>query len=523
MSARRFPGLSYCLVALCFAESASAAVDLPSGTKLEKVDFERHVMGLFGKAGCNAGSCHGSFQGKGGFRLSLFGYDPAKDFAALTRDIQGRRIDTVKPDDSLLLLKATGQMRHEGGTRFGKDSWHYQIFREWIAPGRLAPRAGARSSISRSIRRNTSFSKSARREDASDRRRSPTARPKTSRPSATSASRRRRRSRVDHWARSRALQPGDTGFIVLYRGKVASARPGADEGRGSRVSGRGQLHRPRGLRQAQELNMVPSDLADDAEFLRRVTIDTIGTLPTPDEVRAFLADKSAEKREKKIDELLKPPCTRPCGRPSSATSPATTPMAWSTRRHAAEAQPDVARLVPQAHRREHALRRDRPRHPVRHQPRGPEAGGMAGADQEDRRRSRQGRHYRVRRSAKRSTCSGGGSSRCRSSSGARRRRPRSSAFVWNAPSATSTRSTAGRRPITGPSPTSSPASSFAGKARSHRPGPKKLVDAENAERTKAAKGKKGKQVVTDPRDVRSRRGRQAQGGLLTDPDTNKPC
>jgi hypothetical protein len=77
---------------------ARAEVTLPNGAKIEKVDFERHIMGLFGRMGCNAAGCHGSFQGKGGLRLSLFGYDPAKDYAALTRDTLGRRINPVEPD-----------------------------------------------------------------------------------------------------------------------------------------------------------------------------------------------------------------------------------------------------------------------------------------------------------------------------------------------------------------------------------------------------------------------------------------
>src|SRR5437762_12541859 len=75
------------------ATPAPAAVPLPNGGALEQVDFERHVMGLFGRMGCNSGSCHGSFQGKGGFRLSLFGYEPEKDHAAVTRDLLGRRIN----------------------------------------------------------------------------------------------------------------------------------------------------------------------------------------------------------------------------------------------------------------------------------------------------------------------------------------------------------------------------------------------------------------------------------------------
>ncbi|HEY1186890.1 MAG TPA: hypothetical protein VGE74_04490, partial [Gemmata sp.] len=114
---------------------APAAVALPTGGKVKRVDFERHIMGLVSKVGCNSGSCHGSFQGKNGFRLSLFGYEPAMDFAGLTRDNLGRRINVVKPDESLLLLKSTGQTYHDGGMRFGKGGWVYNVFREWIRTG----------------------------------------------------------------------------------------------------------------------------------------------------------------------------------------------------------------------------------------------------------------------------------------------------------------------------------------------------------------------------------------------------
>src|SRR5437764_10538780 len=109
----RIRAASALLAALALTLPAAAAVPLPGGGTVEKVDFERHVMGLFGKAGCNNGSCHGSFQGKNGFRLSLFGFDPDKDYNALTREIQGRRIDLINPDNSLLLRKATGAIPHE--------------------------------------------------------------------------------------------------------------------------------------------------------------------------------------------------------------------------------------------------------------------------------------------------------------------------------------------------------------------------------------------------------------------------
>src|SRR4051812_11974352 len=102
-----------CLAALG-AAPASAAIVTPSGTTIADVDFEKHIMGLLGRAGCNMGSCHGSFQGKGGFRLSLFGFEPHKDIVAITRDSMGRRVNPADPDASLLLLKATGQVEHAG-------------------------------------------------------------------------------------------------------------------------------------------------------------------------------------------------------------------------------------------------------------------------------------------------------------------------------------------------------------------------------------------------------------------------
>src|SRR5262249_42986413 len=130
-----FPVTLVALLAGFSAIPATEEVTLPGGRKLGKVDFERHVMGLFSRAGCNAAACHGSLKGKGGFRLSLVGYEPDKDFQAVTRDRKGRRIDRESPDDSLLLLKPTAQVDHGGGVRFARDSWEYQVLRAWIGRG----------------------------------------------------------------------------------------------------------------------------------------------------------------------------------------------------------------------------------------------------------------------------------------------------------------------------------------------------------------------------------------------------
>ena len=298
--------------ALAFAAApARAEVQLPGGGAVQKVDFERHIMGLFGRMGCNSGSCHGSFQGKGGLRLSLFGYDPEKDYVALTRDLEGRRINLADPDSSLLLLKATGQVQHGGQKRFGKDSWAYRLFREWIADG--APwhkgsgdiasvavnppeYAFTKPGLTGQLRVEATFGDGSK-EDIT--------------PLCDFRSNDDAVVEVNPLGQIKALQPGDTAVIVSYRGTVLPVRVLAP------MEAAADFHYPdvpevnyidrEVFAKLRRLNIVPSDLASDNEFLRRVTIDTIGSLPTPKEVRDFLADTRPDKRARKIDELLENP------------------------------------------------------------------------------------------------------------------------------------------------------------------------------------------------------------------------
>ena len=117
------PASRFVLAAAVFALGAarSAAADAPT------VSFDREVMAVLSRAGCNAGACHGNLNGKGGFKLSLRGEDPAFDRAALTRDMLARRADPHHPDGSLILLKATGGVPHEGGIRFSVLSTEYSV------------------------------------------------------------------------------------------------------------------------------------------------------------------------------------------------------------------------------------------------------------------------------------------------------------------------------------------------------------------------------------------------------------
>lgn len=290
--------------------AASAQVALPTGGTLPAVDFERHVMGLLSKVGCNSGSCHGSFQGKGGFRLSLFGYEPGIDHAGLTRDNLGRRLNTVKPDESLLLQKATGQTYHDGGMRFGKDSWVYGVFREWVRAGaKWTPGSGAIQKLDVVPK---DFALLA------------TDKPLQVKVTATFADGTSEditpfcdfRITDDAIATLSPLgqltprQPGDAGLTVLYRGSVRAIRvlvPTPPQPGGyPKVPEVNYVDREV-FAKLKMLNVVPSDLAGDATFLRRVTIDTIGQLPTPEELREFLADKDPKKREKAIDRLLAHP------------------------------------------------------------------------------------------------------------------------------------------------------------------------------------------------------------------------
>ena len=266
--------------------STSAAVDLPSGGNLEKVDFERHVMGLFGKAGCNNGSCHGSFQGKNGFRLSLFGYEPNRDFQALTRDLQSRRVDKINPENSLLLLKATGAMKHEGTTRFSKNSWQYNIMREWIRQGcNWIPGSGEVIALEMSPKEyifckpgeSRQVKITARFKDDSVEDITPFCDFRLQDDAVAG---------INPFGQITGIKPGDSGLVVLYRGNVISARVLVP------MPARTDLKYPAPVNyidkevfiKLRQMNMIPSEASNENEFLRRLCIDTIGVLPTPDEV-----------------------------------------------------------------------------------------------------------------------------------------------------------------------------------------------------------------------------------------------
>lgn len=317
MFSRRFV---YAAIACLAVNGVSrAGVDLPTGGKVERVDFERHVMGLLSKVGCNSGSCHGSFQGKNGFRLSLFGYEPSMDFANLTRDNLGRRVNTQKPDESLLLLKGTGATYHDGGMRFGKGGWVYNVFREWITTGATWTRgSGEIKELSVSPpdfalladAKEKQIVVTATFADGTKEDVTPFCDFKIT-DDAIAA--------VSPFGLLTPRQPGDAGLTVLYRGSVKAIRvlvPSPARPGGYPVVPATNYIDTEVFAKLKMMRVVPSELADDAMFLRRVYIDTLATSR-----RRKSFGRSSPTRTRRSARSSSISCsptrsTRRCGRPS---------------------------------------------------------------------------------------------------------------------------------------------------------------------------------------------------------------
>jgi Protein of unknown function (DUF1549)/Protein of unknown function (DUF1553)/Bacterial Ig-like domain (group 2) len=317
ISMRRLATYLLATIATAVTATAEEPIRLPGGATLKAVDFERHVAPLLGQLGCNAGACHGSFQGKGGFRLSLFGYDPGMDYRALTRGSFGRRVNPSSPDDSLLLQKPTMQMPHEGGQRLKKDSWQHRIIRRWIADGAKRT-AGSGNLRQLSLQpaelkliegRSQPLTVSAQFAHGSKEDVTPFCRFRVQNDAVALVS-------ADGVVT--AGVPGDTAVIAEYAGQFATMRvlvPVAASKRlpWPRAGTESGPYRVDGFiddevfAKLRQLGITPSERCSDADFLRRLTLDTIGRVPTPGEVRAFLKDARPDKRRRMVDRLLSHP------------------------------------------------------------------------------------------------------------------------------------------------------------------------------------------------------------------------
>ena len=274
------------------------------------VSFVNDVGPVLTKAGCNVGVCHAKAGGgQKGFQLSLLGFEPREDYEHLTQESLGRRLSPATPDRSLLLLKATGQIPHGGGVRLDRDSAEYTLLREWIRQGATFDEGTAPQLTSFEIepRKGTiarggeqALRAVARYSDGSERDVTQVALYETNDPAMAEVSRDGRVRILD--------LSGKVSVMVRYQGRVAvfsaSVPLGAPVDTLPAVRNFVDEHVFANLK---ELGIPPSEGCDDATFLRRVTLDIGGRLPTEAEAAAFLANTSPDKREALVDELLRSP------------------------------------------------------------------------------------------------------------------------------------------------------------------------------------------------------------------------
>jgi hypothetical protein len=277
----------------------------------ELVSFAHHTLPLLAKAGCSGGACHGSPHGKAGFRLSLFGLDPDFDRASIVREFRGRRVNLVDPDDSLLLRKPTMQIPHAGGRRLRTGGPLYSLLHAWIGQGCRADSRDVhctgievfppQARVLRFPANTQQFSVLANFSDGSVRDVTPLAQFSLSDVNVAD---------VTPQGHVTGLKRGETVVIIRYVEFIAT--PLLTFVRD--IEGF-QWRAPPALTYVDELvdeklrqlQYLPSGLCSDETFVRRVHLDVIGLLPTPDEARRFASDKSPGKRSRLIDELLERP------------------------------------------------------------------------------------------------------------------------------------------------------------------------------------------------------------------------
>ncbi len=274
------------------------------------INFANQIVPVFTKLGCNGGGCHGKASGQNGFKLSLLGFEPDVDYNALVKEARGRRLFPAAPDHSLLLLKATGQMAHGGGKRMEVGSDEYKLVRRWIAAGTPLgkPEDPVVTHISvyppqRTMTRQNKqqLAVYAHYSDGS-------VEDITRRAQYESNDTEVAVVDSDGLVRSLALS-GEAAIMARYQGQVTVFRATVPLG----VSVPEYKFEPKTLvdrytvAKWKQLGITPSELCTDEEFIRRASLDIAGTLPSPEQLKAFAADPDPAKRDKLIDTLVDSP------------------------------------------------------------------------------------------------------------------------------------------------------------------------------------------------------------------------
>ncbi len=297
------------LTATLNTHSATAMVKVSGFAHPLPINFRNQVVPVFTKLGCNGGGCHGKSGGQNGFRLSLLGFYPEDDYEFLRKESRGRRIFPGVPSESLLLKKAIGRSPHGGGKRMEQDSYEYALLVRWVEQGMpYGTAADPEVTSIRCIPESRVMKRNAQQQITVLATYSDGSVEDVTRMALFEANDSEMADcSVTGLVNTHDLA-GEVAIMARYQGQVATFRAtlplGADT---SNMPSPVNLVDNAVFNKLKLLGIPASDRCDDQTFLRRVSLDICGTMPTESEVREFTADTSADKRDRLIDRLLDSP------------------------------------------------------------------------------------------------------------------------------------------------------------------------------------------------------------------------
>ncbi len=292
--------------------TATAMVIVRLADVPQTIRFASDVQAVLAKASCNSGACHGALAGKGGFRLSLLGYDSHGDYFNISQQLRGRRVELADPARSLIVAKPSGMIPHKGGVRLPKESDDYKLLLDWISAGAPGP-----SDEDPSLAKIEVLPKAVRLAKGDTQQLVVRAHYSNGRIKDVTqwvrwSSTNDAAARVDDQGMVTVTGPGVGAITAWFASQIVIANvtvPYAQEvseAQFAKLQPRNFIDREV-LRQLKQLNIPPSDRAGESEFLRRAYLDTIGRLPSIDETQSYLADDSPDKRDQLIEQLLVQP------------------------------------------------------------------------------------------------------------------------------------------------------------------------------------------------------------------------